>query len=106
MTCNRSSSVRLALCIAVPGIPSLKHFVDGQIAIAMIVLRSGQRWGERTTRSISAMAARAPFAKDSRPRLAIVFAGMCAILDVRLQAAPFGANEPPPGEHQPPKLSP
>ena len=72
----------------------------------MIVLRSGQRWRERTTRSINAVAPAASFAKDARPRFAVFFAGNCAKLDARLQAAPFSAMEPPSGERQPPKLGP
>ena len=75
MTCNRSSNVRPALCIAGAGNTVPQYFVDGQVAIAMIILRSSQRRRERTTRSINAMARTASFAKDARPRFAVVFAG-------------------------------
>src|SRR5215472_10760542 len=67
------------------------HLVDGEIAIAMFVFRSCQRWRTWTTRPINAMASCTPFAKDPCTRPAFTFADICAILKTSLHAGSISA---------------
>ena len=72
-----------------------QDFIDGEVAIAVIILRTVQRRREWSPRSIDAMARAASFMKDASPLLAVVVAGVCAELNARIRGCSLACNDIP-----------